>query len=83
MKRPGIRIVHEPYTPARPTVENLRYSIDVYDERGNLVEVLGRLADLMPAQAAFAACVVKYPDKLIFLRQQARVIRRSDEPKRE
>jgi hypothetical protein len=81
MKRPGIRIIREPYVPPRPTVENLRYSIDVYDANGNLIEVLGRLADLEPARAAFKACCAKDPDKHIFLRQGARVIRRSDEPK--
>jgi hypothetical protein len=79
MKRPGIRIVREPYTPARPTVEHLRYSIDGFDAGDNLVEVLGRLADLSVAHAAFEAAVAKYPEKRIFLRERARVIRRFDE----
>jgi hypothetical protein len=43
--------------------------------------VHGRLADLDPARAAFKACCAKYPEKPIFLRHSARVIRRSDEPK--
>jgi hypothetical protein len=68
----GVRVIHEPYTPP-PHVEHLRYSLDVFDERENLVEVLGRLADLAVAHAA-------YPDKRLFLRERARVLRRYDEP---
>lgn len=34
------------------SVEYLRYSIDVFDDADNLVEVLRRIADLAPAQAA-------------------------------
>jgi hypothetical protein len=76
----GVRVLREPYTPP-PHVEHLRYSLDVYDERDNLVEVLGRLADLAVAHAAFDAAVAKYPGKRIFLRERARVIRRYDEPR--
>ena len=49
----GRRVVFE----RREPVETLRYSLDVFNERDNLVEVLGRLADLAPAQAAYEACV--------------------------
>lgn len=73
----GVRVVHEPYTPP-PHVEHLRYCLDVFDERGRIVEVLGRLADLTVAIAAFDAAVAKYPDKRILLREKARVIRSSD-----
>jgi len=59
-------------------VEHLRYSLDVFDERGNLLEALGRLADLAVAFEAFEAAAVKHPDKRLFLREGARVIRRSD-----
>jgi hypothetical protein len=38
-------------------VETLRYSLDVFDQRDNLIEVLGRLADLSAAQAAYEAVV--------------------------
>jgi hypothetical protein len=76
----GVRVIHEACTPP-PHVEHLRYRIDVYDERDSLVEVLGRLADLAVAHAAFEAALAKYPDKRIFLRERARVIRRSDEPR--
>jgi len=62
-------------------VEYLRYAIEVFDARGNLVEVLGRAADLAVAHAAFAAACAKYPDKRIFLREKCRVIRRYDEPR--
>jgi hypothetical protein len=59
---------------------DLRYSIDVYDARGNWVEHLAELDDLDPARAAFAALCAKYPAKFIFMRERARVIARSDEP---
>lgn len=49
----GVKIVWKSYVPPDRVEENLRYSIDVFDERGNLIEVLGRLADLDPALAAF------------------------------
>ena len=70
----GRRVVFERKEP----VEHLRYSIDVFDERDNLIEVLGRLADLLVAQSAFEAALVKYPDKRICLRDRCRVIRSSD-----
>jgi hypothetical protein len=50
-----------------------------FDERDHLVEVLGRVADLAVAHAAFGAAVAKYPDKRIFIREKARVIRCYDE----
>jgi hypothetical protein len=55
-------------------IEDLRYSIDVYDARGHLVEVLGLLADAYAARVAFKACCVKYPDKRIRIRERARVL---------
>ncbi len=61
-----------------PPDENLRYSLDVYDERDNYLECLGRVADLSVAHAAFEAAVTKYPEKRIFIRDRARVIRGSD-----
>ncbi len=76
----GVRVIHESHTPP-PTVEHLRYSLDVYDERDNIIECLGRLADLSVAHAAFEAALAKYPDKRLFLRERARVIRRYDEPR--
>ena len=75
MTRPPLRVVYE--RPARP---EMRYSIDVYDERGNLIEHLADLDDLVPAREAFAALCAMYPAKLIFLRQGAHVLGRSDEP---
>jgi len=59
----------------------LRYSLDVSDEAGNLLEALGRVADLPVAHATFEAAVAKYPDKLIHIRERAHVIRRSDRPR--
>lgn len=78
MKRPGIRIERVPYEPPGGVSEFLRYELSVFDESGNLLEVLGRLADLDVALAAFDAAVAKHPGKRIFLRDRARVIRRSD-----
>jgi hypothetical protein len=73
----GRRVVFERREPRKP-VEHLRYTLDVYDERDNLVEVLGRVADLAVAHAAFEAVVAKYPTKRIFIREGCRVIRSSD-----
>jgi hypothetical protein len=64
----GRRVVFE----RREPVETLRYSLDVFDDRDNLIEVLGRLADLGVAQAAYEAAVRKHPDKRICLRQTCR-----------
>ena len=61
-------------------VENLRYSIDVFDERDNLVEVLGRVSELDLAKVTFRAARIKHPKKRIFVREGSRVIDRSDEP---
>jgi hypothetical protein len=59
---------------------DLRYSIDVYDAKGNWLEKLGEIDDLVPARAAFAAFCEKYPDKLIYLRNGARTLAKSMEP---
>jgi hypothetical protein len=62
----------------REPVENLPFTLDVFDASDNFIEVLGRLADLSVAQATYEAAVAKYPDKRICLRQTCRVIRCSD-----
>lgn len=69
-----------PRNPNQAWIEDLKYSIDVFDEGDNLVEVIGRIHDLVPARAAFAAAIGKYPEKHISLRDGARVLGRSDEP---
>jgi hypothetical protein len=61
-----------------PLIEDLRYSVEVFSERGSSVEVLGRLRDLAAARAAFEACQRKYPKRLILLCHGGRVLRRSD-----
>jgi hypothetical protein len=48
---------------------------------GAVSSLLGRLSDLTVAQTAFLSAVVRFPDKRIFLRDGARVIKRSDEKK--
>ena len=59
-------------------IEQLQFSVEVFDERGELIEVLARLHDLDPARAAYGACRQKYPAKLIYLCQGGRILRRSD-----
>jgi hypothetical protein len=76
MTRPTMRAVYE--QTKRPSAE-MRYSIDVYNEHGNLIEHLADLDDLFLAHAAFVALCAKYPAKLIYLRQGAHVLGRSDE----
>ena len=50
----------------------------MFDERGNLQEVLARLHDLDAARAAYTACRKKYPAKRLYLCQGGRTLRRSD-----
>jgi hypothetical protein len=52
----------------------------VFNAAGELVQMLGRLADLDPARTAFNTFVTKYPHKRILLRNGIRVILRSDRP---
>jgi len=59
-------------------IEDLKFAVEVFDEGGNLLEVLGRLHDLYAARAAYGACRLKYPTKLIYLCQGGRILRRSD-----
>jgi hypothetical protein len=37
-------------------IEDLKFAVEVFDERGNLQEVLARLHDLDAARAAYSAC---------------------------
>jgi hypothetical protein len=50
-------------------IEQLTFAVEVFDEGGNLQEVLARLHDLDGARAAYTACRQKYPAKLIYLCQ--------------
>ncbi len=59
-------ITHEPYVPAMPVVEHPRYSLDVFDDRDNLIDVLGRVAGLAVGHAAFEAAVAKHPETRIY-----------------
>jgi hypothetical protein len=70
------REVPMPSTPH--WIEDLHFSVEVFDEGGNLLEVLARLHDLDPARAAYGACRVKYPAKIIYLCQGGRTLQRSD-----
>ena len=42
-------------------IEQLSFAVEVFDEGGNLLEVLARLHDLDAARAAYGACRRKYP----------------------
>ena len=59
-------------------IEELRFSVEHFDEGGNLKEVLARLHDLDAARAAYTACRAKYPAKIIYLCQGTRIVQRSD-----
>jgi hypothetical protein len=58
--------------------EDLKFSVETFDEGGNLLEVLARLHDLDAARAAYMACQIKYPAKQIMFCQGGRILRRSD-----
>jgi hypothetical protein len=59
-------------------IEDLKFAVQVFDDGGNLLEVLARLHDLDAARAAYDACRTKYPKKLLYLSQRGRILRRSD-----
>jgi hypothetical protein len=59
-------------------IGDLKFAVEVFDERGNLQEVLARLHDLDAARAAYSACRQKYPTKLLYLCQGGRTLRRGD-----
>jgi hypothetical protein len=59
-------------------IEDLKFAVQVFDNGGNLIEVLARLHDLDAARAAFGACRTKYLKKLLYLCQGGRILRRSD-----
>jgi hypothetical protein len=50
-------------------IEQPNFAVEVFDEGGNLLEVLARLHDLDAGRAAYAACRNKYPAKLVMLCQ--------------
>jgi hypothetical protein len=77
MTRPPLRVVYE---RSGPPPADMRYSIDVFDERDNLVEVLGRVSEMDLAKVTFRAACIKHPKKRIFVREGARVIARWDAP---
>ena len=60
-------------------IEDLRFSVENFDPKsGNRLEMLARLHDLDAANAAYDACRIKYPKKLLYLSQGGRILRRSD-----
>lgn len=76
---PADRAAQRPALKPSRVIEQLPYSIDHFDEGGNLIEVLGRVSSIVAARAAYDACIAEAPDKLIVLRQGGgRVLRSSD-----
>ena len=59
-------------------IEDLKLSVEHFDARDDLKEVLGRLHDLDAARAAYAACPAQYRQKLPYLCQVGRMLTRSD-----
>jgi hypothetical protein len=59
-------------------IEDLKFAVEVSDERGDMKEVLARLHDPDAARAAYTACRAKYPAKIIYLCQGGRILRRTD-----
>src|SRR5262249_39136124 len=59
-------------------IEELKFSVELFDAGGNLIEVLARLHDLDAARATYTACREKYPTKLLYLCQGGRILRRSE-----
>jgi hypothetical protein len=59
-------------------IENLRYAIEVFDDRGNIIEMSARSYELDAAHAAYDVCREKRPTKLVMLCQKGQIIRRSD-----
>ena len=52
MTKPTLRVVYE---RSGPPPADMRYSLDVYDARGNWVEQRGQLQDLDSARAALVS----------------------------
>jgi hypothetical protein len=59
-------------------IEDLKFAVEVFDECGDLKEVLARLHDLDAARAAYTACRTKYPTKISYVCQGGRILQRSD-----
>ena len=46
-------------------IEQLNFTVDVFDDRGNLLEMLARLHDLDAPSAAYEAGRLKYRRKVL------------------
>lgn len=64
--------------PPHPWIERLPYSVEVFDAKGSLLEVLARVHDVYAARATYDACVAANPGKLIMLCLKMQILRRSD-----
>jgi len=60
--------------------EELDFQLEIVDEKGNIARVLGRLASLVTAIAAYDEAVKQYPRERIHLRHRARIVRNSERP---
>jgi len=59
-------------------VEDLKFAVEEFDGSGNLLEVFARVRDLDAARAAYDACRLKHPKRLLYLCQGGRILQRSD-----
>ena len=57
------------------SIRDLTFTIDVWDDRDNLIEHIGKISNLTVARAAFEAAVLERPGKEITIRQGIRVVR--------
>ena len=71
----GVRIERVPHEPARA---ELPFTVDHFDQDDNLIETLGRYADLTTGRAAFAAAVRHRPQRRFCLRHRAQVVARHE-----
>ena len=60
------------------TDNELDFTVDIYDDGGNVIRPLARLAEWDLGQKAYHMMATKYPDECVVLRHGARCIRASD-----
>lgn len=64
---------------SHPTDDELRYRIDEYDPKsGGVIQCHGRLRGVDAANAAYHETVKKYPDRIIVLRENMRVLKTTE-----
>lgn len=61
-------------------IEDLHYSVEIFSVRGDLEEVLAKVSLVDMARAVYDVARKVYPGRLVFIRERARVLARSDRP---